>query len=341
MASTKPSPHLSPAAIEAAWNEQWSRLSGQYGGLGRAHTQTLVVLAHEPSQALDKTLEAVSQSHPGRVVALYLDPPRRAAPDRATLAGRPEVGRGSELVSVTASGSVAAYWAELVLPLLLPEVPVYLFVADTDVLATPELTELLDTVDHVVLDTALMDAPWEPWRPLFRHAGELGLLDLAWVRTGGWREALASAFDPEPCLNLLADLASVEIQGSQPGTAHWLAGWLGNRLGYQPVPGSEGQRWSHRHRGPVTVQLVPRERGGLWQVTLRFPHASAEAVVRRRPGSVTAEVRQGRDLLCTAELPRVSRDTAPQLSAAVAEGFDPIFADTFAWLCQAHPEASV
>lgn len=341
MASRKPSPHLSPAAIEAAWNEQWSRLSGQYGGLGRAHTQTLVVLARQPAKALDDTLAAVSQSHPGRVVTLYLDPPRRAVPDRVVLAGRPEVGRGSELVSVTADGPVAEFWAELVLPLLLPEVPVYLFVADTHVLNAPELTGLLDTVDHVVLDTAMMDAPWEPWRPLFRHDGELGLLDLAWIRTGGWREALASAFDPESCLNLLAHLSSVEIQGSQPGTAHWLAGWLANRLGYQPVAGSEGKRWSHRHRDPVTVELVPRERGGLWQVTLRFPDASAEAVVRRRPSSVTAEVRQGDDLLCTAELPRMSRDTAPQLSAAVAEGFDPLFADTFAWLSQAHPDSSV
>ncbi len=334
MASTKSRAHLAPAAIAAAWTDLWAQLHAGHGAFGRAHTQTLVVLAHQPSEALDATITQVSQSHPGRVVVLYLSR-RAAAADHVALCGSPEVGLGSELVAVTADAPVADHWAELVLPLLLPDVPVYLFVADDEVLDTPELAGLVETVDHVVLDTARLDRPWEPWRPLFHHEGDLGLLDLAWIRTAGWREALAVAFDPEPCLALLDTLASVTVAGSQAGSALWLAAWLANRLDYRPDAGSGAGQWSRRHRPPVAFTFERRPRGGLDRVTLGFD--GAEAVVRHGDGTVLAEVRRGSTLLATAELPRVGRDTAPQLSAALAEGFDPLFADAFRWLELAYP----
>lgn len=334
MASTKSRAHLAPAAIEAAWTDLWSKQHAGPGAFGRAHTQTLVVLAHQPSKALDATLAQVSQSHPGRIVVLYLSARVRAA-DHVALCGSPEAGLGSELVAVTADAPVGDHWAELVLPLLLPDVPVYLFIADTEVLEAPELTSLVETVDHVVLDTAGAERPWEPWRPLFQHEGDLGLLDLAWIRTAGWREALAAAFDPEPCLALLDTLASVTVAGSQAGSALWLAAWLANRLDYRPDAAFGAGQWARRHRPPVAFAFEPRARGGLDRITLRF--AEAEAVVRHGDGTVLAEVRRGSTLLATAELPRVGQDTAPQLSAALAEGFDPLFADAFRWLDLAYP----
>ncbi len=334
MASTKSRAHLAPAAIEAAWTDLWSQLHPGHGMFGRAHTQTLVVLAQKPSKALDETLTAVSHSHPGRVIVMYLSS-RAGGTDKVTLCGSPEAGLGSELVCVTADAPVAEHWAELVLPLLLPDVPVYLFVADPDVLGTPELSSLVETVDHVVLDTATLEEPWAPWRPLFQHEGDLGLLDLAWIRTAGWREALAAVFDPEACLALLPTLQSVTVSGSHAGSAHWLAAWLANRLDYRPEPGSAGARWAQRRRPPVVFAFERRARGGLDHVTLGFE--GAEAVVGHGDGTVRAEVRRGRSVLATAELPRVGRDTAPQLSAALAEGFDPVFADAFRWLDLAHP----
>lgn len=334
MASTKSRAHLAPAAIEAAWTDLWSRLHAGHGLFGRTHTQTLVVLAREPSKTLDDTLAVVSQSHPGRIVVLYVSP-RHADTDQVTLCGNPVAGLGSELVCVTADATVADHWAELVLPLLLPDVPVYLFVADPEVLDMPELSSLVETVDHVVLDTATLEQPWVPWRPLFQHEGDLGLLDLAWVRTAGWREALAVAFDPEPCLALLPTLQSVTVAGSHPGSAHWLAAWLANRLDYRPTPDSAGREWTQRRRPPVTFAFERRPHRGLERVTLRFEEA--EAVLGRGDGTVLAQVHQGGSLLATAELPRVGQDTAPQLSAALAEGFDPVFADAFRWLDLAHP----
>ena len=334
MASTKSRAHLAPAAIEAAWTDLWSQRHAGHGMFGRAHTQTLVVLARQPSQTIDETLEAVSHSHPGRVVVLYLSP-RTADTDQVTLCGNPEAGLGSELVCVTADAPVAEHWAELVLPLLLPDVPVYLFVADPEVLETPELSGLVETVDHVVLDTATLEQPWAAWRPLFQHEGDLGLLDLAWIRTAGWREALAAVFDPDACLALLPTLQSVTVAGSHAGSAHWISAWLANRLDYRPEPESAGARWAARRGPPVAFAFERRAHGGLDRVTLRFE--GARAVVRHGDGTVRAEVHQGGTLLATTELPRVGRDTAPQLSAALAEGFDPLFADAFRWLELAHP----
>ena len=84
MASTKSRAHLAPAAIEAAWTDLWSQLHPGHGMFGRAHTQTLVVLAQKPSKALDETLTAVSHSHPGRVIVMYLSS-RAGGTDKVTL----------------------------------------------------------------------------------------------------------------------------------------------------------------------------------------------------------------------------------------------------------------
>jgi glucose-6-phosphate dehydrogenase assembly protein OpcA len=336
VATTNSSAHLNPAAIEAAWTHLWSGLHGRHDAMGRMHTQTLVVLARQPSRHLDETLDQVGQTHPGRVVMLYLRPRRAGEPDRVTLCGKPEAGLGSELVCVTADAPVASHWAELVLPLLLPDVPVYLYIADTDVLDAPELQSLVETVDHVVLDTAADPSPWVPWRPLFQAGSGIGLLDLAWARTAGWREVLAAAFDPDPCLQLLPALTEVTVTSGHPGSAHWLMAWLASRLGYVAAPDTAGAEWTARHRPSVGARVLPRDRGGLQELVLSFPEAEAEAVVRRGRGTVRAEVRQAGRLLSTTEAPRVGPDTAPQLSAVMSEGFDPLFAEAFRWLDRAH-----
>jgi glucose-6-phosphate dehydrogenase assembly protein OpcA len=57
-----------------------------------------------------------------------------------------------------------------------------------------------------------------------------GLVDLAWVRTGPWREAIAALFDGRSQRKLLDHLIAVEVSGPRNQSA-LLAGWLRSRLG--------------------------------------------------------------------------------------------------------------
>lgn len=57
-----------------------------------------------------------------------------------------------------------------------------------------------------------------------------GLVDLAWVRTGPWREAIAALFDGRSQRKLLDHLVAVEVSGPRNQSA-LLAGWLRSRLG--------------------------------------------------------------------------------------------------------------
>lgn len=59
-----------------------------------------------------------------------------------------------------------------------------------------------------------------------------GLVDLAWVRTAPWREAMASLFDGRPQRRALGRLIGVEVSGP-PNQAALIAGWLRSRLGRQ------------------------------------------------------------------------------------------------------------
>ena len=56
-----------------------------------------------------------------------------------------------------------------------------------------------------------------------------GLVDLAWVRTGPWREAIAALFDGRSQRRLLERLVAVEVKGPRNQSA-LLAGWLRSRL---------------------------------------------------------------------------------------------------------------
>ena len=57
-----------------------------------------------------------------------------------------------------------------------------------------------------------------------------GLVDLAWVRTGPWREAIAALFDGRSQRRLLDHLVAIEVSGPRNQSA-LLAGWLRSRLG--------------------------------------------------------------------------------------------------------------
>jgi glucose-6-phosphate dehydrogenase assembly protein OpcA len=77
------------------------------------------------------------------------------------------------------------------------------------------------------------------------------IIDAAWIKLDGWREALASFFDARSTRPALERVSEIEIVAADAISAAYLAGWLASRLDIGPDDGG----WARADGTPVTIAL--------------------------------------------------------------------------------------
>jgi hypothetical protein len=131
----------------------------------------------------------------------------------------------TELVELELGGSRAEVPSSVVVPLLLPDLPVFLRWRGLPPFGDPTFERLAALVDRLVVDSR----EWEQglhgaYGSLAEHFGDhLAVSDIVWSRTTPWREALARAWPG------IAQADELEVAGPEPD-ALLLAGWLRSRL---------------------------------------------------------------------------------------------------------------
>lgn len=318
MMRTLPESPVVADSIESAWGALWTEAHAHSPGLMRTRTLTLVALARRARSDLIPLLEMCADSHPSRIIALVTD---GAGETAVELCGSGGQGPGSEMVCITAPHKMSQHWAELILPLLVPELPVYLWVLDLELLEDPECATMIETADHLILDTGSLTNPEPAWAPLMGTAG-LAPIDLSWVRLRTWRAAIAGAFDTPECLRLLGSLRGIRASGGpeNPGDARWLQAWLGARLADDYAVGDL----------PFHYDVEP-DAEDLHRVTLTLgPQASLTAVLQDHRVDVTV-VADG-SVLYRASTGGPETSVALDLAEALHQGYDPVFASALNWL---------
>ena len=198
---------------------------GEGGGSVRATTLNLVAWA--------PTAEHVSRTQ-GAVAAIGASRPLRGivvaasqGPARATVSTACWVGSGSqevcsEQILIEAEPDALP---SAVVPLLVPDLPVFLLWQGELAADSPALRELAEQADRLIVDSdeSGLDAVDEVC--LFASH----LTDLAWTRLDPWRDAIAHLFDTAKARRRLDHLWGVEVEGPD-NQARLLAGWLRSRL---------------------------------------------------------------------------------------------------------------
>jgi glucose-6-phosphate dehydrogenase assembly protein OpcA len=174
------------------------------------------------------TFADLGEFYPSRTILLL---PRPGEPDgldaRVSMQcfglGRNEV--SAELVELTLRGSRAEAPASIVVPLLLPDLPVFLRWRGMPPFGDPTFERLAELVDRLVVDSREWDHGLHAaYGSLAQHFGDhLAVSDIAWTRTLPWREALASAWPG------VAEANELVVCGPE-ADALLLAGWLRSRL---------------------------------------------------------------------------------------------------------------
>jgi len=136
---------------------------------------------------------------------------------------------------VTLRGAQERPLASAVLALLVPELPVALWLIGDATVEQGLVSELLGAADRLFIDTSTSSDVKRALHAARRACGADGVtvVDLGWARMGVWRGLVAQFFDSDDALRALSRPQTIEIVtgGAAPSTeALLLAGWLVSRL---------------------------------------------------------------------------------------------------------------
>jgi glucose-6-phosphate dehydrogenase assembly protein OpcA len=274
-------------ALEKQLGQLWKQLAGAGGSPVRTHVFNLVVYTTSREQALAVIvdLEALERYHPSRTIVLIAD---RAAADStidAELGVQCDSGFGSgrvacfERLLLTVRGRAADHLASIVAPLLLPELPTYLWWPGQPLFRHRNFNRLLSAADQLVIDSAQFESPGEAFADLSTMcSSRFGVNDFNWARLTPWREVIAQFFDAPTLTPYVHGIREIRAEfGADPDTAYsgsaallLILGWLASRLGWKPET-----TFDRANQRDVTLAVLQRDR--LIPIALIFRDHGREA----------------------------------------------------------------
>jgi glucose-6-phosphate dehydrogenase assembly protein OpcA len=209
-------------------------------GVLRACSMTLVVIgeAAEDAAALGETIAALMPEHPARAIVIRLTGPgERALEQRVYAQCWMPFGQRRQIcceqVEISCSDAALADLPSVVLPLAVPDLPLFLWCRSPRLLDRPEFREIADMADRLVLDSARLA---DPKAALERVAAEVQagrlVADLAWTQLTRWREMLAEVFENRQNLAHLAGTVNFTVGdgGAVTTRALYMAAWVKDAL---------------------------------------------------------------------------------------------------------------
>lgn len=305
-----------PAASIAALEEDLARarrgrsahVREQVGAVARAAVVNVVVVATRAVHAerAARTVSDLAMRHPSRAIVVLGErrPDPRAGPSISLYRQTPAIDRFDQVhyeqIMLRTAGDVADRLASVVVPLLVPDLPVFVWWTDTPPIGERHFEDLVSLGDRLVVDSADFARPEATLPELLRvcvhGTGRCALTDLNWPRLTCWRELVAQVFDVPAWSRWLGAIDGLRIgfavgaDGRQihPSQALLLLGWLASRLGWtgaEPISPSEAGGYLFAMRRPdgdrVRVRIRPRYEVGMTAGDLSGVHLEAGAGRRR------------------------------------------------------------
>ena len=284
-------------SIEAALCGLWHTSEGQPAGTGRpARTSVMNLVIYVPrldheAQRVMAAVGGLVERHPSRTILVIADPgaatPSLDAQVSAQCGDTLLAGQRLcwEQIAVTAHGPAAAHAPSIVTPLLLPDLPIYLWWSGEPPFDTDLYQRMRALCDWLIVESSRFARPLAGLAALETatrsRSGDRGTSDFAWVALTAWRDLVAQFFDLAAAQPYAVQLERVEIgyaagSGGVPdpmgapglSPAVLFAGWLAARLGWTARPGEARTESATLHLQAerpdghaVAIEISPRPGG--------------------------------------------------------------------------------
>lgn len=169
-----------------------------------------------------------------------------------------------EQVLITARGRAADHLSSVVIPLLMPEIPTYLWWPSQPPFGHRSFHRLLGIANQLVIDSGGFQSPGDGLANVARvAAGNVGVNDVHWAKLAPVREVVAQFFDAPTWVPYTHGIRSIRLEfgsgggeGSRPtASTLLLLGWLGNQLRWDPETTLDGPL-----TGDIDLAVVQGER---------------------------------------------------------------------------------
>lgn len=264
---------VTATTVEQQMANLWKQVTEQNADSQAVRTSilNLVVFTTNESEAtrISKELRDCTSRHPSRTIILIADRHRAGSSLDAGLSvyctssssGRPVC---YEEITITGHGRVADHLASVVIPLLVAELPTYLWWPGQPPFGHRMFHRMLGVADQLVIDSAQFASPGDGLANIARLShGRWGINDFNWGRLTPWREVIAQFFDGPTWVPYVHGIRSMRLEfgsGTQDyrrATAGLLLvlGWMASRLGWEPETTLEGLAGSE-----MTLTVVQGDR---------------------------------------------------------------------------------
>jgi glucose-6-phosphate dehydrogenase assembly protein OpcA len=256
------------------------------GTLGlRASVLNLIVVTDEESaEDVTRSVSNIAGRYPSRAIVLISDPEEGETNLDFQLSAFCSVRGGSgaqvcaEQITIHAEGPPAEHLESLAGPLLISDLPVFLWYPGSFSPSSPEFAGMADLADRIIIDSAAAgdcEISLREIAELLEKEETPAIGDLQWVQLSPWRALVAELFSsPERRAGELERLRGIEILHAPDGECRALlfVGWLASTLGWRL---EDAIRTEDGHK-------------------VRFVGPSGEIVVEMSPTSPDARFRQVR-----------------------------------------------
>lgn len=276
--------------LAAVWAELGKEQKGT-GGVLRACSLTMIAIVERDAD-IGETLADIMRDQPSRFVVVRLGDAERISAHATAECWMP-FGRRQQIccerIEIAASLETLGDVPSVLRGLLVPDLPVVLWIRDPRALRHPSAPEFLSIAQKTIVDPrGFDDWKWLSDEVKRLAAAGIPIADLAWTRVTRWRELIARLFDDPARVAALSGLAEIEIHHSSPEpgpAARYLAAWIriciGRELPVRYLRATHTETWQIQRvvlRGSGFEYAVRRAERGM--VTVEGPGIDGRVVFR-------------------------------------------------------------
>jgi glucose-6-phosphate dehydrogenase assembly protein OpcA len=276
----------------------------------RSSVLNLIVVTDEDSaQEITNSVSRLAGRHPARAVVCIADPEGESNVDVRLSAFCNLRGGGAQVcaeqVTIHAEGPPARHLESFAGPLLIPDLPVFLWYPGEFSPRSQEFVAMAILADRIIVDSAASENRETCLREiaaLIEDPEMPAIGDLQWVGLSPWRSLLADTFEAPERAGDLRKIGSAEVLYAPGGEnrALLLVGWLASTLGWRPESADRsGQNIEFSGpSGRISVELSPDSPDArLRRIRLYSPEYSFQVSRHRELSHVRTTVMRGDELL--------------------------------------------